>query len=169
VPPAGRNSEAYYAVRVLGAAITFREKIAEYAFAIPSCSLALALVLTGCESAQKVNSPVERVEVATPIKLTPKQIASVRSGLARRLHDDGIEGVTVGRALAGKTSSGVIVCGYLSGKQRAGEDVRDRPFHGVFLGLDNASGFIVTGTGGAEKETAETLDMCKRSGLDLAT
>ena len=128
-----------------------------------------ALVLTGCESAQKANSPIERLEVAKPIKLTSQQIASVRSGLARRLKDDGIEGVTVGRALAGKTSSGVIVCGYLNGKQPSGQDVRDRPFHGVFLGLDNASGFIVTGTGGGEKDTAETLDMCKRSGLDLAT
>ena len=143
---------------------------AECAFAIFPCMLLLVVfVLTGCESAQKANIPAERLEVATPIKLTPKQIASVRSGLARRLKDDGIEAVTVARALAGKISSGVIVCGYLNGKQPSGHDLRERPFHGVFLGLDNASGFIVTGTGGAEKDTAETLDMCKRSGLDLAT
>jgi len=148
----------------------FKHITAECAFAIFPCMMLLVVfVLTSCESAQKANIPAERLEVATPIKLTPKQIASVRSGLARRLKDDGIEAVTVGRALAGKTSSGVIVCGYLNGKQPSGQDLRDRPFHGVFLGLDNASGFIVTGTGGAAKDTAETLDMCRRSGLDLAT
>ena len=68
-----------------------------------------------------------------------------------------------------ETSRSVIVCGYLNGKERAGGGVHDRPFHGLFLGLDNASGFVVTGTGGAEKDTAETLDVCKRSGLDLST
>jgi hypothetical protein len=146
-----------------------RAKVTEFACAIPPCSMPLlALVLAACSSAQPVNNRVERFEVATPIKLTSQQMASMRSGLARRLKDEGIEAVTVGRALAGKTSSGVIVCGYLNGKSRTGE-VRDRPFHGLFLGMDNASGFIVTGTGGEEKETAETLDVCRRSGLDLAT
>jgi hypothetical protein len=147
-----------------------KAKVADFACAIPLCGMpVLAVVLAACSSAQPVNNRVERFEVATPIKLTSQQMASMRSGLARRLKDDGIEAVTVGRALAGKTSSGVIVCGYLNGRSRAGEVVRDRPFHGLFLGMDNASGFIVTGTGGEEKETAETLDVCRRSGLDLAT
>jgi hypothetical protein len=142
-------------------------KIAEYAAPVLALVLPIFLLI-GCESAQPVNK-VEPLEVATPIKLTPQQMASIRSGLARRLKDDGIESVTVARALAGRTSRSVIVCGYLNGKERAGTDVRDRPFHGLFLGMDNASGFIVTGTGGAEKDTADTLDVCKRSGLDLST
>jgi len=157
-------------MRLDSACILLGEKVADFVCAIPACGVPLlALVLTACGSAQPVNQRVERFEVATPIKLTSQQMASVRSGLARRLKDDGIEAVTVGRALAGKTSSGVIVCGYLNGKSGAGGLVRDRPFHGLFLGMDNASGFIVTGTGGEEKETAETLDVCRRSGLDLAT
>jgi hypothetical protein len=139
------------------------------ASAVAPCTVALlALVLAGCESAQPTNK-VEPLEVASPVKLTSKQMASVRSGLARRLKDDGIESVAIARALAGRTSRSVIVCGYLNGKDRAGGDVRDRPFHGLFLGMDNASGFVVTGTGGADKDTAETLDVCKRSGLDLST
>ena len=147
---------------------SWRTKLPEYAHAIPSwSSILLFLLVTGCGSAQTVNNRPDRIELATPVKLTPKQMASVRAGLARRLKDDGVEAVSVGRALAGRTSNSVIVCGYLNGKSRTGEEVRDRAFHGLFLGMDNASGFIVTGTGGADNETAATLDVCKRSGLEL--
>ena len=131
------------------------------------CSLLLfsiVLVLSGCESAPQTNV---RLEVATPITLTPKQISSVRAGVAKSLKYD-VEGPRVGKLVAGRTSTGVIVCGYVNGKNSSGEDVGERPFHGLFLGFDNASGFIVTGTGGADNETAKTLDICRRSGLELA-
>jgi hypothetical protein len=164
---AWRNSEAH-CMRVFSVSAPWREKLAEYAPAIAPCSAVLLLLLVGgCGSAQTVNNRPDRIELATPVKLTPKQMASVRAGLARRLNDDGVEAVSVGRALAGRTSTSVIVCGYLNWKNRTGEEVRDRPFHGLFLGMDNASGFIVTGTGGAENETAATLDVCRRSGLEL--
>jgi len=131
------------------------------------CSLiffSIVLVLSGCESAPQTNV---RLEVATPITLTPKQISSVRAGVAKSLKYD-VEAPRVGKLVAGRTSTGVIVCGYVNGKNSSGEDVGERPFHGLFLGFDNASGFIVTGSGGADSETAKTLDVCRRSGLELA-
>jgi hypothetical protein len=123
----------------------------------------VSLVLSGCESTQKL-----KVEVATPITLTAKQIASVRAGVAKSLKGQDLEAVKVGRMLAGRVSTAVIVCGYANGKNSSGEYVGEKPFHGLFMGMDNASGFIVTGTGGADDETAATLDVCRRSGLDLA-
>jgi hypothetical protein len=128
-----------------------------------SLLLSVALVLSGCESAPQTGV---RLEVATPITLTPKQVSSVRAGVAKSLKYD-IDAPRVGKLLAGRTSTGVIVCGYVNGKNSAGEDIGERPFHGLFLGFDNASGFIVTGSGGAENETATTLDVCRRSGLEL--
>jgi hypothetical protein len=129
-----------------------------------SLLLSVALVLSGCESAPQTGV---RLEVATPITLTPKQVSSVRAGVAKSLKYD-VDAPRVGKLLAGRTSTGVIVCGYVNGKNSAGEDIGERPFHGLFLGFDNASGFIVTGSGGAENETATTLDVCRRSGLELA-
>jgi hypothetical protein len=130
----------------------------------------VSLVLSGCESAQ--NEPGRKMssshlEVAKPITLTAKQISSVRAGVAKSLRNQDLEEVRVGRMLAGRTSTGVIVCGYLNAKDSSGEYVGERPFHGLFMGMDNASGFIVTGTGGADNETAETFEICRRSGLDL--
>jgi hypothetical protein len=46
--------------------------------------------------------------------------------------------------------------------------VGDTPFHGLFMGLDNASGFIVTGLGGSDIENAATFEDCRRSGLDIS-
>jgi hypothetical protein len=125
----------------------------------------VSLVLSGCESAQKT---VSHLEVAKPITLTPKQIASVRAGVAKSLKDRDLQAVSVGRMLAGRTSTAVVVCGYVNGKNSSGESLSERPFHGLFMGMDNASGFIVTGTGGADDDTAATLEVCRRSGLDLA-
>ena len=130
----------------------------------------VSLVLSGCESAQ--NEPARKMssshlEVAKPITLTAKQISSVRAGVAKSLRNHDLEEARVGRLLAGRTSTGVIVCGYLNAKNSSGEYVGERPFHGLFMGMDNASGFIVTGTGGADNETAETFEICRRSGLDL--
>ncbi len=123
------------------------------------------LVLSACQSAQ---TPAARdLEVAKPITLSAKQISSVRSGVTRMLKNQDLEAARFGRMLAGKTSTGVIVCGYVDSKNGSGEYVGERPFHGVFLGMDNASSFIVTGTGGTESENAETFEVCRRSGLDL--
>ena len=127
--------------------------------------LSVALMLSACESAQPTG-PGPRLEVATPITLTSKQVSSVRAGVAKSLKYD-VDAPRVGKLVAGRTSTGVIVCGYVSGKNTAGEDIEERPFHGLFLGFDNASGFIVTGSGGKESETAKTLDVCRRSGLEL--
>jgi hypothetical protein len=127
----------------------------------------LALALSGCESAQPTTQQQE-LELASPIKLTPKQMSSVRAGVARKLKNEDLEEVRFGRILAGRTSKAVIVCGYANGKNSAGEYVGERPFHGLFLGMDNASGFIVTGTGTTEDESKATFEVCRRSGLDLA-
>jgi hypothetical protein len=125
--------------------------------------LLLALALSGCGTA-----PASRpVEVAKPITLTAKQISSVRSGVTRFLKNEDLEGVQLGRTIAGRTSAAVIVCGYANGKNGAGELVGERPFHGLFLGMDNASSFIVTGTGGTDTDNAATLELCRRSGLEL--
>jgi hypothetical protein len=125
----------------------------------------VSLVLSGCESVQKISS---HLEIATPITLTPKQVASVRAGVAKSLKDHDLKAVSIGRMRAGRISTSVIVCGYVNGKNSSGEYVGEKPFHGLFMGLDNASGFIVTGTGGADDDTAATLEVCRRSGLDLA-
>jgi hypothetical protein len=130
------------------------------------CFVALLLLaLAGCESAQKMTAPP--LEVATPITLNPRQVSSVRAGVARMLKNHDLEEIRFGRMIAGKTSKGVIVCGYANGKNSEGEYTGERPFHGVFLGLDNASGFIVTGTGGTDDDNAATLEICRRSGLEL--
>ena len=123
------------------------------------------LVLSGCESAQKMSS---HLEVATPITLTAKQISSIRAGVMKSLKDHDLEAVSVGRMLAGRTSTSVIVCGYVNGKNSSGEYVGEKPFHGLFMGMDNASGFIVTGTGGTDNDNAATFEVCRRSGLNLA-
>ena len=34
------------------------------------------------------------------------------------------------------------VCGYVNGKNSSGEYVGEKPFHGVFLGMDNARGLL---------------------------
>jgi hypothetical protein len=131
------------------------------------CLLALMpLALSACEPGQKITS---HQEVATPIKLSAKQLASVRAGVAKTLKDTDLQAINLGRVIAGRTSTTVVVCGYVSGKNSAGEQVSDRPFHGMFMGFDNASGFIVTGAGGEKDETAATLEVCRRSGLDLAS
>lgn len=124
------------------------------------------LVLAGCGSAQKTTGTYQ--ELATPITLTSKQIAGVRAGVAKGYADRDLRAVNVGRMLAGRTSTSVVVCGYISGKNSSGDSVADTPFHGLFMGLDNASGFIVTGLGGTETENAATLEDCRRSGLDLS-
>ena len=130
-----------------------------------SLLLLASLLLSGCESVQQ-SSSIPR-EVAKPITLTAKQIASIKAGVAKSLKDD-LAAVQVGRMLAGRTSTSVIVCGYVKGKDSSGEYVAERPFHGLFMGMDNASGFIVTGTGGADNDNAATYEVCRRSGLDLA-
>jgi hypothetical protein len=131
-----------------------------------SCLLAaICLVMSACGSVQQSSSG-SRSEPAQPITLTPKQVASVRAGVAKGLRND-LEAVHVGRILAGRTSTSIVVCGLVNGKSSSGEDVRERPFHGVFMGMDNASGFIVTGSGGADNDNAETFEVCRRSGLDL--
>src|SRR5690349_20962059 len=110
--------------------------------------IAVLLVLSGCESVQQSRNII-RAEVAKPITLSAKQIASIRAGVAKTLKND-LQTANVGRMLAGRTSTAVIVCGFVNGKNSVGEPVTERPFHGVFMGMDNASGFIVTGTGGAD-------------------
>jgi len=125
----------------------------------------LSLILSGCESDQKVTS---HVEIAKPITLTAKQIASVRAGVAKSFKDSDLQAVSVGRMIAGRTSTAVVVCGFVDGKNKSGESVGEKPFHGLFMGMDNASGFIVTGTGGADNDTAATFEVCRRSGLELA-
>ena len=123
------------------------------------------LVLSGCESAEKMSS---HQEVATPITLTAKQISSVRAGVAKSLKDHDLEAVKVGRMRAGRISTSVIVCGYVNGKNSSGEYVGEKPFHGLFMGMDNASGFIVTGTGGTDNDNVATFEVCRHSGLNLA-
>jgi hypothetical protein len=127
----------------------------------------LTLCLSACQSPAPVSSNVN-LELAKPITLSAKQVSSVRSGVARILKNQDLEAARFGRMLAGKTSTAVIVCGYVDGKNSEGEFVGERPFHGLFLGMDNASSFIVTGTGGTESENAATFDVCRRSGLDLS-
>jgi len=125
-----------------------------------------ALLLSACQSSP---APVtsSTLEVAKPITLSARQVSSVRSGVARILKNQDLEAARFGRMLAGKTSTAVIVCGYVDGKNAEGAYVGERPFHGLFLGMDNASSFIVTGTGGTQSEDAATFDVCRRSGLDL--
>ena len=127
--------------------------------------LVSVLVLAACGSPQKLTS---YQEVATPITLTPKQIASIRAGVAKGFADRDLRAVNLGRMLAGRTSTSVVVCGYINGKSSSGETVGDTPFHGLFMGLDNASGFIVTGIGGSDIENAATFEDCRRSGLDIS-
>jgi hypothetical protein len=124
------------------------------------------LALSACQSAQI--PPARDMEVAKPITLNARQIASVRSGVTRMLKNQDLEAARFGRMLAGKTSTAVIVCGYVNSKNSSGEYVGEQPFHGLFLGMDNASSFIVTGTGGSESENTATFEVCRRSGLDLA-
>ena len=106
--------------------------------------LVSALVLAACGSPQKLTN---YQEVATPITLTPKQIASIRAGVAKGFADRDLRAVNLGRMLAGRTSTSVVVCGYINGKSSSGETVGDTPFHGLFMGLDNASGFHRDRTG----------------------
>ena len=135
-----------------------------------------ALVLSACQAAQdsssnssssNSSSSNRELEVAKPITLSARQISSVRAGVTRVLQNHDLEAPRFGRMLAGRTSKAVVVCGYVDGKDSSGQYVGERPFHGLFLGLDNASSFIVTGTGGTETENAATFEVCRRSGLDL--
>ena len=130
-----------------------------------------ALVLSACQAAQdsssNSSSSNRELEVAKPITLSARQISSVRAGVTRVLQNHDLEAPRFGRMLAGRTSKTVVVCGYVDGKDSSGQYVGERPFHGLFLGLDNASSFIVTGTGGTETENAATFEVCRRSGLDL--
>jgi hypothetical protein len=127
--------------------------------------LLVSLALVGCASAEKITTT--HIEVAKPLTLTARQVASVRAGVGKSLKNHDLEVVNVGRMLAGRISTGVVVCGYVSSKQASGEQVAEAPFHGVFMGLDNASGFVVTGLGGTAEDNAATLENCRRSGLDL--
>jgi hypothetical protein len=137
-------------------------RCASLVFGLPVVVLALA----ACSSAtQKLNN---YQEVATPITLTAKQIASIRAGVAKGFADRDLRAVNLGHMVAGRTSTSVVVCGYISGKNSSGQAVTDTPFHGLFMGLDNASGFIVTGLGGNESENSETYENCRRSGLDIS-
>jgi hypothetical protein len=133
-----------------------------------SSLLLLSLVLSGCESTDSTQKMPSRVEIAKPITLTAKQIASIRAGVAKSFKGSDLQAVSVGRMVAGRTSTAVIVCGFVNGKNRSGESVGEKPFHGLFMGMDNASGFIVTGTGGADNDNAATVEVCRRSGLELA-
>jgi hypothetical protein len=124
-----------------------------------------SLILSACESAQKITG---NLEPATPITLTTKQISSVRASVTKSLKDHDLEFVSLGRIRAGQASTGVIVCGYVKSKKGSGDSMNEKPFQGIFLGLDNASDFVVTGTGGAGDDAAATLEVCRRSGLELA-
>jgi hypothetical protein len=132
-----------------------------------SSLILLSLALSGCASAEKIPASPP-LEVAKPVKLTATQIASVRAGVAKSLKDHDLQVVSMGRLLAGRISTGVVVCGYVNSKNMQDERVSEKPFHGTFLGLDNASGFIITGMGGSGEDNAATLENCRHSGLDLA-
>src|SRR5437764_15350604 len=58
--------------------------------------LVSVLVLAACGSPQKLTS---YQEVATPITLTPKQIASIRAGVAKGFADRDLRAVNLGRML----------------------------------------------------------------------
>jgi hypothetical protein len=130
-----------------------------------SSLILVSLILSACESAHKITS---YLEPATPITLTAKQISSVRAGVMKNLKDHDLELVSIGRMRAGRASTGVIVCGYVKSKKGSGDSMDEKPFQGIFLGPDNASDFVVTGTGGAGDDAAATLEVCRRSGLELA-
>ena len=130
-----------------------------------SSLILISLILSACESAQKIT---RHLEPAKPITLTAKQISSVRAGVTKNLKDHELELVGIERIRAGQASTGVIVCGYVKSKKGSGDAMDEKPFQGIFLGPDNASDFVVTGTGGAGDDAAETLEVCRRSGLELA-
>ena len=132
-----------------------------------SSLILLSVALSGCASAEKIPASIP-LEVAKPMKLTATQIAGVRAGVVKGLKSHDLEVVSIGRMLAGRISTGVVVCGYVNSKSIQDGQVSEKPFHGTFLGLDNASGFIVTGIGGTDEDNAATLENCRRSGLDLA-
>jgi hypothetical protein len=124
-----------------------------------------SLILSACESAQKIT---RNLEPATPIALTAKQVSSIRVSVMKSLKDHDLQFVSIGQMRAGQASTGVIVCGYVKSKKGSSDSMDEKPFQGIFLGLDNASDFVVTGTGGAGDDAAATLEVCRRSGLELA-
>ncbi|HEY7247910.1 MAG TPA: hypothetical protein VH678_28920 [Xanthobacteraceae bacterium] len=130
--------------------------------------LVAAFVLGACSSSDSTQKLSNYQEMATPVTLTPKQLASVRAGIAKGFADRDLHAVNLGRTVAGRTSTSVVVCGYINGKNAAGEAVGDTPFHGLFMGLDNASGFVITQLGGTESDNAATFEDCRRSGLDIS-
>jgi hypothetical protein len=147
--------------------LIYRRKEGRMRWASLVVVLVLVAGLEACSSAttQKLSS---YQEVAKPITLTPKQVAGVRAGIAKGFADRDLHAVNLGRIIAGRTSTSVVVCGYINGKNSSGEAVGDTPFHGLFMGLDNASGFIVTQLGGTESENAATVEDCRRAGLDIS-
>jgi hypothetical protein len=127
---------------------------------------ALAVLISTAVTACAATPPQERqLETATPITLNAKQVAAVRDGVTKSLKDP--ESARFGRMIGGRTSGGVMVCGYVNAKNSFGGYIGEKPFHGVILGSDNASSFAVTGMGGQDNETGAVFEICRRSGLEL--
>jgi hypothetical protein len=133
-------------------------------------AIVASLFLAGCaatpqQQSQRVEAELDRIsEHATPVKLTDKQLIAVRKGVAQSLKDP--ESARFGRIIAGQTSQGIVVCGYVNGKNSYGGYIGEKPFVGVLVEPDKTK-FSVTEIGGAEKETFVAFKVCRTFGLEL--
>jgi hypothetical protein len=130
--------------------------------------IAIFLAAAGCAAPgvgqREIDPSKSAFQPTSLIALTEKQLLAVRAATTKSLKDP--ESARFGRIIAGKRADGfIMVCGYVNARNSFGGYIGEVPFDGLMQA--DPPTFMVAGMGGPEDKTAQVLEGCRRSGLDL--
>jgi hypothetical protein len=106
-------------------------------------------------------APIER---GRPVRLNSRHQQAVVVSVMKWMKDAasvqfrGIEAVQNSRGL-------IVVCGWVNGRNTAGNLVGFQPFVGVLMGPDEDADFVLVGIGSSDRERAEVTSLCRASGI----
>ena len=104
------------------------------------------------------------IEPGRPVSLNARQQQAVVVGAVKWMKDPlsiqvhGMEAVQNSRGL-------IAVCGWVNGRNTAGNLVGFQPFVGVLMGPGEDADFVLVGIGSSDQERAEVTSLCRASGI----
>lgn len=108
--------------------------------------------------------PGTPIEPGRPVRLNARQQQAVVLDVVKWMKDPasiqfrGIEAVQNSRGL-------IAVCGWVNGRNTAGNFVGFQPFVGVLMGPGEDADFVLVGIGSSDRERAEVTSLCRASGI----
>jgi hypothetical protein len=109
-------------------------------------------------------APGAPIEPGRPVSLNARQQQAVVVSEMKWMKDAasvqfrGIEAVQNSRGL-------IAVCGWVNGRNTAGNLVGFQPFVGVLMGPDEYTDFVLVDIGSSDRERAEVTSLCRASGI----